>query len=74
MVLAEFTIFPMYRKRHLGYQTAELLFQTYPGTWELKYNERNAGAKALWNKVTKPFHPVAHPYSEDETVLAFQTN
>lgn len=72
-VLAEFTIFPMYRKKHLGYQAAKLLLNTYKGTWELKYNERNPGAKTLWSKVTKPFHPVAHRYSNDEIVLSFQT-
>jgi predicted acetyltransferase len=72
-VLAEFTIFPMYRRRHLGRQAAEWLFRTYPGAWELKYNERNAGAKALWTAATAPFCPAAHRYSADETVLAFQT-
>ncbi len=73
-VLAEFTIFPMYRGKHLGRQTAETLFHTYRGTWELKYNERNMGAKTLWNKVTEPFWQIAHKYSDDETVLSFQTN
>lgn len=73
-VLAEFTIFPMYRGKHLGRQAAEMLFHTYRGTWELKYNERNIGAKALWNKVTEPFRPIAYKYSHEETVLSFQTN
>jgi predicted acetyltransferase len=72
-VLAEFTIFPTYRRRHLGRQAAEWLFRAYPGRWELKYNERNAGAKALWTAATAQFAPAAHRYSADETVLTFQT-
>ncbi len=70
-VLAEFTIFPMYRKQHLGQYAAELILKTYGGTWEIKYNEKNIGAKALWNKVTAPYHPARHPYSANETVLSF---
>lgn len=73
-VLAEFTIFPMYRRKHLGKQAAEMLFRTYKGTWELKYNERNIGAMMLWNKVTESYNPTIHKYSHNETVLSFQTN
>ncbi len=72
-VLAEFTIFPIYRKRHIGKAAAELIFETYRGHWEIKYNEKNVGAKALWNKVTDSYHPVRHKYSNDETVLSFVT-
>lgn len=73
-VLAEFTVFPMYRRRQLGRAAAELIFRTYPGSWEVKYNEKNAGAKALWNQVTAPYHPARRRYSAVETVLAFSTN
>jgi predicted acetyltransferase len=71
-VLAEFTIFPMYRKQHIGKCAAGLILKTYRGRWEIKYNEKNIGAKALWNKITASCHPVRHRYSEDETVLSFQ--
>jgi predicted acetyltransferase len=70
-VLAEFTIFPMYRKKHIGKQAAELILKTYGGSWEIKYNEKNTAAKALWTQITDPYHPVRHSYSENETVLAF---
>ena len=72
-VLAEFTIFPMYRKRHMGKAAAELILKTYQGSWEIKYNEKNAGAKTLWSKVTDFYHPVKHRYSDDEIVLSFLT-
>lgn len=72
-VLAEFTIFPAYRRRRLGSEAVKLLFARYPGSWEIKYNNRNTGAKALWTAVTQPYSPQAVPYSEDETVLSFCT-
>jgi predicted acetyltransferase len=72
-VLAEFTIFPRYRHKHLGTEAAELILKTYKGSWEIKYNEKNAGAKALWQQVTAPYHPEKIPYSPVETVLAFQS-
>jgi predicted acetyltransferase len=71
-VLAEFTIFPMYRKKHIGKSAAELILKTYRGRWEIKYNENNIGAKALWNKITDPYHPDRHSYSAEETVLSFR--
>ena len=28
-----------------------------PGRWEIKYNEKNAPAKALWQGVSAPYRP-----------------
>jgi predicted acetyltransferase len=70
-VLAEFTIFPMYRKKHIGKSAAEIILKTHRGRWEIKYNENNIGAKTLWNKITDSYHPDRHKYSADETVLSF---
>ena len=70
-VLAEFTIFPMYRRRHLATQAAQAIFEGRPGRWEVKYNEKNAAAKALWTRVTAKYAPQARRYSADETVLCF---
>lgn len=72
-VLAEFTVFPMYRGRGLATEGAQALFDRFPGSWEIKFNERNTAAKALWTGVTAPFHPKVIPYSDRETVLTFCT-
>lgn len=72
-VLAEFTIFPMFRKKHIGTEVAVHILETFKGRWEIKYNENNSGAKALWNKVTARYYPVRHQYSNNETVLAFSS-
>ena len=72
--MAEFTVFPSYRRKHYAIDAARLILTTYPGRWEIKYNENNLAAKALWHSVAAPYHPVAHRYSENETVLAFATD
>ena len=38
--MAEFTIFPSYRRNHYAIETAELILSTYKGRWEIKYNEK----------------------------------
>ena len=72
-VLAEFTVFPMYRRRHLAQKAAEQIFENFRGEWELKYNENNSAAKALWTKVTARYHVRPIRLNEAETVLSFST-
>ena len=70
-VMAEFTVFPMFRRRGLAFAAARRILEERPGRWEIKYNEKNAAGKALWTKVTAPYAPVKVRYSDCETVLAF---
>lgn len=70
-VLAEFTVFPMYRRKHIARKAAELIFGRFKGRWEVKYNEKNTAAKALWNKVTERYHPRVTRLNDTETVLSF---
>lgn len=70
-VLAEFTIFPHFRGRHLAYEAINLLLASHPGRWEIKYNEKNHPAKKLWHQVTAPYHPQIIHLNEWETVFAF---
>ena len=69
--MAEFTIFPSYRRRHYALDAAKLILSRYRGQWEIKYNEKNIGAKNLWTTVTAPYNPVIHHLNELETVLEF---
>lgn len=71
-VLAEFTVFPGYRRRRLAEQAAQALFRCCPGSWEIKYHEGNAAAKALWSKVTTPYRPRKRRIGDAETVLSFR--
>ncbi|MBO4356044.1 MAG: GNAT family N-acetyltransferase [Clostridia bacterium] len=72
-VLAEFTIFPMYRRRRFAERAAYMLFDMFRGRWEVKYNEKNTAAKALWHKVTGRYFPKKTFLNEYETVLSFCT-
>lgn len=69
--IAEFTIFPSCRRKHYALDAAELILSMYHGRWEIKYNEKNAGAKSLWTAVTAPFDPEVYRLNEEETVLEF---
>ncbi|MBQ6346309.1 MAG: GNAT family N-acetyltransferase [Clostridia bacterium] len=70
-VMAEFTVFPMYRRRHLATGAVEAIFACCPGRWEIKFNEKNAAAKSLWTKVTARYAPTVRRLSDEETVLCF---
>lgn len=70
--IAEFTIFPIYRRKHYAIDAAKLILSEYHGKWEIKYNEKNIGGKNLWNKATEPYSPKKHHLNEKETVLEFQ--
>ena len=72
-VLAEFTVFPMYRRRHLATRAAETLFGRFRGNWEVKYNEKNTAARNLWTRVMEEYHPRTTRLNENETVLSFST-
>lgn len=71
-VMAEFTIFPMYRRRHLATGAAESIFERWPGRWEVKFNEKNAAARSLWTRVTARYAPIVRRLSDEETVLCFE--
>lgn len=69
--MAEFTIFPSFRRKHLALDAAKMILDKHRGKWEIKYNEKNSGAKKLWNIVAGPYEPEVHHLNEEETVLVF---
>ena len=72
-VMAEFTVFPAYRRKHYAFEAASQILAEYPGLWEIKYNEKNLPAKKLWTAVAAPYHPIIQPLNDEETVLIFRT-
>lgn len=72
-VIAEFSIFPIYRKKGIAQEAIAKAFSQYPGKWELKFSLKNKPAVNLWYKSTATFKPVVYQL-EDDQVLAFQTN
>ena len=69
--IAEFTIFPSYRRKHYALEAVKLILSSYHGQWEIKYNEKNKGAKNLWIAATALYHPSIYHLNEQETVLEF---
>lgn len=69
--MAEFTIFPSFRRRRFALDAAKMILDKHPGNWEIKYNEKNSGAKNLWNTVAASYEPVVHHLNDEETVLVF---
>ena len=70
-IMAEFTIFPAYRRNHFAFEAAQKILENHPGKWEIKYNEKNCAAKTLWNKISAPYEPAVFHINDEETVLAF---
>ncbi|MBR6476955.1 MAG: hypothetical protein IKS85_00770, partial [Lachnospiraceae bacterium] len=64
-------VFPAYRRKHYALEAARVILSSYPGKWEIKYNEKNAKAKNLWTAVTMPYHPQVYHLNEEETVFVF---
>ena len=54
------------------FDAAKLILAEHPGKWEIKYNEKNNGAKKLWNALAKPYKPEIYHLNEEETVIAFR--
>ncbi len=69
--MAEFTIFPSYRRNHYAKEAAKLILSTYHGKWEIKYNEKNKAAKNLWTQVTAEYNPNVYRLNEVETIFEF---
>lgn len=73
-VIAEFSIFPMYRKKGIEQEAIALAYSQYPGKWELKFSLKNKSAVNFWRKSTETFKPIVYQLEDDEQVLSFQTN
>lgn len=69
--MAEFTIFPEYRRQHIALKVVRMIFAQHSGSWEIKYHNKNAAAKALWTRATESYKPTKRNLNEEETVLLF---
>lgn len=70
-VIAEFSVFPAYRRKHIATQAAQMILDLHPGKWEIKFNEMNTGAKHLWEGIAKRYAPAVWHLNAEETVLEF---
>jgi predicted acetyltransferase len=69
--MAEFTVFPSFRRKHYALEASKMILDRHPGKWEIKYNEKNPAGRNLWNTVAAPYEPESYQLNEVETVLVF---
>ncbi len=71
--IAEFTVFPAYRKRNCGSEAVKCILAQFPGRWEIKYNLKNDKAARFWTKVTQQFKPKVVNLENEEQLVLFST-
>lgn len=69
--MAEFTIFPAFRRRGYASEAVRRIFAARSGRWEIKFNTKNHKAAAFWTGVTAPYGPRRTQISDCELVLSF---
>ena len=69
--IAEFTIFPKYRRKRYAEEAVRRIFQERRGKWELKFSGHNLPASAFWMKTTAPYRPSVSSFGDTEKVLSF---
>ena len=70
--IAEFTIFPPYRKKRYAINAMNLILLTYQGTWEIKFHKKNKGAKKLWSAAAAPYSPLMYCINREELIIEFR--
>ena len=55
--IAEFSIFPKYRRQGLGQKMAIKIFETYHGFWEIRTLPENVRALLFWENTISKFVP-----------------
>lgn len=65
------TVFPQMRNCGIGRDAVELVVANHPGTWALKFDERNAPAKALWTSFAEDHGGEIHEIGEHARLLTF---
>lgn len=69
--IAEFTIFPAYRRQGNGMKALDALRAARRGSWQLKYSNANRSGAAFWQKVKQNYHGTEQKLNETETAITF---
>lgn len=67
--MAEFFVLRKYRRGHVGKHAAALLFDRFPGAWQVRQLDSNPVATAFW-RATLPY-PFTETANEDGLVQRF---
>ncbi len=53
--MAEFFVMKKYRRQKVGWQTANRVFDLFPGRWHVAQEEKNLPAQQFWRKVINAY-------------------
>ena len=70
--MAEFTVFPAFRRRGYASAAVRQILADRPGSWEIKFNINNQKAAAFWTGITAAYAPRRVSVNDCEDVLRFE--
>lgn len=70
--IAEFCIFPTFRKKGYGLDAVEAIRTLHPGSLQLKYSKANTLGMAFWKKVCKKYQGI-EIVSDDEIIVTIHS-
>ena len=70
--LAEFTIFPKYRKQGNAMKAIEALMKERVGSWQLKYSMDNVIGMKFWKKVKEKYNGIETKLEDNEVALTIK--
>lgn len=70
--VAEFTVFPRFRRQGIGRDAFELVVADNPGRWGLMYDDRNLPAARLWSSVCDDHEGKIRNLGEHSRILTFE--
>ena len=70
--LAEFTIFPQYRKQGNAMKAIEVLMKERVGSWQMKYSTHNQAGMHLWKKVKEKYNGTETKLEDNEVALTIK--
>jgi len=69
--IAEFCIFPSFRKNGKGGEFLEKIFEFRQGSYQLKFSEKNEKGAHFWRKVKEKYNGTLHRIDGEELLLEF---
>ncbi len=70
--IAEFTVFPAYRRRGKGTEAIAALKEKRRGKWQLKYSQDNPEGERFWNGIKEKYNGTEPRLNEKETAITFE--
>ncbi|MBQ8506645.1 MAG: GNAT family N-acetyltransferase [Clostridia bacterium] len=70
--IAEFAVFPAYRRSGKAMEAIEALRAVRKGSWQLKYSPKNRPGAAFWQKVKEKYRGTEQKLEGNEIAIRFE--